>query len=353
MTDRISQNNVEKMVSTSEDLQEITEAQSNSEALPQALPQADELKVRFKSGSIPLQTDFADLIDLANIGRQAVGGAKGQSGPANGFILSSTGRLELKYNDGKGIYIDQDGIAVKLEGSKGLQVTNNGMSVKAGDGIQINAQGVSIKLAADSGLIFDSQHGLKVKATEPVQVFHKGMVMMFAGTVDEIPTGWNLCDGSNGTPNLIDRFILGSKPTNSGKYNDAPLIGAGGEKKCNKKSSTVELSGGIDIEETKLTLDQLPKHHHNDGVCYFGAESVHDIRTSVEYGWEKVGFGNQHVQSVRAEIDFNSGSDYVAKTSEVGGGEGHTHTATMSATAHEHTTDVIPPYYTLAFIIKS
>lgn len=34
---------------------------------------------------------------------------------------------------------------------------------------------------------------------------------------DDIPNGWVLCDGTNGTPNLIDKFIYGYHPTRSNK----------------------------------------------------------------------------------------------------------------------------------------
>ncbi|WP_319938281.1 hypothetical protein [Xenorhabdus littoralis] len=50
----------------------MTDNNRNSESLipakTNAIPLADALKERFKSGSIPLQTDFADLIDMENIG---------------------------------------------------------------------------------------------------------------------------------------------------------------------------------------------------------------------------------------------------------------------------------------------
>ena len=37
-----------------------------------------------------------------------------------------------------------------------------------------------------------------------------GFIGLWSGAADAIPAGWVLCDGSNGTPNLIDRFILGA-----------------------------------------------------------------------------------------------------------------------------------------------
>ncbi len=38
-------------------------------------------------------------------------------------------------------------------------------------------------------------------------VIPTGAIMMWSGTLATIPSGWALCDGTNGTPNLIDRFI--------------------------------------------------------------------------------------------------------------------------------------------------
>lgn len=32
---------------------------------------------------------------------------------------------------------------------------------------------------------------------------------MWSGRLDEIPAGWSLCDGQNGTPDLRDRFVMG------------------------------------------------------------------------------------------------------------------------------------------------
>ena len=36
-----------------------------------------------------------------------------------------------------------------------------------------------------------------------------GVILMWHGDLADIPTGWVLCDGSNGTPNLIAKFIRG------------------------------------------------------------------------------------------------------------------------------------------------
>ena len=37
-----------------------------------------------------------------------------------------------------------------------------------------------------------------------------GTILPYVGDLDKIPHGWFLCDGSNGTPDLRDRFLQGS-----------------------------------------------------------------------------------------------------------------------------------------------
>jgi hypothetical protein len=47
-------------------------------------------------------------------------------------------------------------------------------------------------------------------------VFATGMIMMWSGTVATIPTGWYLCNGSNGTPDLRNKFIIGANSDDAG-----------------------------------------------------------------------------------------------------------------------------------------
>ena len=36
-----------------------------------------------------------------------------------------------------------------------------------------------------------------------------GAILMWSGSSDLIPDGWLLCDGTNGTPDLRNRFVVG------------------------------------------------------------------------------------------------------------------------------------------------
>jgi len=45
---------------------------------------------------------------------------------------------------------------------------------------------------------------------EWLQLYLKGMIVMWHGLIADIPDGWVICDGTNGTPNLSNRFIFGT-----------------------------------------------------------------------------------------------------------------------------------------------
>lgn len=84
----------------------------------------------------------------------------------------------------------------------------------------------------------------KTEAYPNIRIIHvpeiilKGMILMWYGQED-IPKGWHICDGTKGTPNLIDRFIKAS-------------------------DSVGEVNPENVDEENKLVLkeENLPEHHH-------------------------------------------------------------------------------------------
>jgi hypothetical protein len=42
------------------------------------------------------------------------------------------------------------------------------------------------------------------------------MIMMWSGTIATIPTGWVLCNGSNSTPDLRNKFVIGAHTDSAG-----------------------------------------------------------------------------------------------------------------------------------------
>lgn len=43
----------------------------------------------------------------------------------------------------------------------------------------------------------------------------RGLIIIWSGAIVDIPAGWVLCDGNNGTPDLRNRFIIGAGDTYS------------------------------------------------------------------------------------------------------------------------------------------
>ena len=57
----------------------------------------------------------------------------------------------------------------------------------------------------------------------------KGVICLWSGRLDEMPPGWALCDGANGTPNLVARFARGintstTNPGTTGGADSATVI---------------------------------------------------------------------------------------------------------------------------------
>ncbi|MGV8000613.1 hypothetical protein QPK14_00225 [Photorhabdus temperata subsp. temperata] len=231
----------------------LSTGQSNTEnANPESIgPSSDELKNRFKAGSIPLQTDYSDLIDIADIGRRAVGKAPDQTNNPNSALeLDNSSGLKVKTNPTGGISVDSSGIAVKCWPSGGITVTDgaglylklvggnsgngwsgvsglgldsDGVKVKAGNGINVDGSGVSVKAKENNGINVDSSGvSVKAKAGSSIKVDSDGVsidiqsiaselanliippgtIVPFYGNYDNPPSGWVWCDGSNGTPDL-------------------------------------------------------------------------------------------------------------------------------------------------------
>lgn len=44
----------------------------------------------------------------------------------------------------------------------------------------------------------------------PARAMQHGMIIMWFRPIAEIPNGWHLCDGTDGYPDLRDKFVLGA-----------------------------------------------------------------------------------------------------------------------------------------------
>jgi microcystin-dependent protein len=136
--------------------------------------------------------------------------------------------------------------------------------------------------------------------------FPVGGIILWSGSVASIPSGWALCNGSNGTPDLRNRFV----------------VGAG-------SSYAVDATGG--------SADAIVVAHTHTGTTASAGAHTHPVPFDTNTAGFNAGFGG--------------GASAIGTYSTQSAGA-HTHTFTTASTGSSGTNANLPPYYALAYIIK-
>lgn len=161
-----------------------------------------------------------------------------------------------------------------------------------------------------------------------------GMIAQWSGAIGTIPTGWKLCNGTNGTPDLRDRFVIGA----GGSYG---VGGAGGS------ANAVVVShnhAAVSVSTSAFTGSILAPHTHTDSghthpnsaVSFHGFQ-VNPVNQGAVPG--TTGIGNAVISSNSAGTPAGSVTTNTTTTNTAAG---------VSGTGAN-----IPPYYALAYIMKS
>lgn len=158
----------------------------------------------------------------------------------------------------------------------------------------------------------------------------KGIIVMWSGEPSAIPAGWALCDGTNGTPDLRGRFVVGYDNREAATPKDLVYP----DNKNVKNYGAVGNTGGRN--GVLLTAEESGLRQHNHSV-YFNMDTGND--------------DNNH-----DNIFSFSGGDEVSETQPIemiGRRDvnviGTDNSVSSSAIeTHENR----PPYYVLAYIVK-
>ena len=202
-----------------------------------------------------------------------------------------------------------------------------------------------------------------------------GFIGMWSGSAETIPTGWALCDGTNGTPNLTDRFVLGAGKAyqpgvTGGAATATPSVAAGSAKTLN--IGTGAAGTGIGIQGTTLDGNTLPSHYHNFDGGRLNKMGMHDSAQGFMGADTQCTPYRQFIHNTGNSWAHAHGVSDPGHAHAVGSSEhshgitdnGHTHTVTTSAhvhtvtdPGHTHTLtaqvlSTLPPYYALCFIMK-
>ncbi|HEX2094722.1 MAG TPA: hypothetical protein VHG28_20125 [Longimicrobiaceae bacterium] len=209
-------------------------------------------------------------------------------------------------------------LTYSVENATYATITNTTLSLPV-PGSASGTLGVSVASTTVFTLLASNHFtGQTVAASETVGVspdvfgvVPRGTIVMWSGSASDVPTGWSLCDGSPGTPDLVNRFILGA-----GTEQTDPAV--------NDQGGSSSHSHNASADVTVLSAGA-----HNHGV------------PSHWYA-NKAGSGG----SVTV-VDRDARSVSHAKTQTAGN-----HTHQTSTAVHVNSASSLPPYYALAFIIK-
>ena len=75
------------------------------------------------------------------------------------------------------------------------------------------------KLALNNSLKYSDLSSATITSIQGNLGIPSGGIIMWSGAISAIPSGWFLCNGNNGTPNLSDRFVIAADADSGGTYN--------------------------------------------------------------------------------------------------------------------------------------
>jgi hypothetical protein len=143
--------------------------------------------------------------------------------------------------------------------------------------------------------------------------FTSGMIMMWSGTIATIPTGWVLCNGSNSTPDLRNRFIIGAHSDTAGVAYTT-ITGS--------NTQTGGTKDAIVVSHTHTATSTDSGHTHTQNGFGGSAPGATTSATPI-FGSSTTGTGTANI------------------------------TTTIASTGSSGTDQNLPPYYALAFIMKT
>jgi microcystin-dependent protein len=162
-----------------------------------------------------------------------------------------------------------------------------------------------------------------------------GAVQMWSGSVSNIPDGWALCNGTNGTPDLRNRFVVGA----GDQYN-------------------VNNIGGL--KEVALNEAQMPKHKHTASTSTAGSHSHtgstnssgnhrHNYDKSIRgRGYETRNDDTPHGAYQNAYTGYSGNHSHSLNINSNGN---HSHSVTINDTGNNEAHENRPPYYALCYIM--
>jgi hypothetical protein len=208
------------------------------------------------------------------------------------------------------------------------------------------AQAPTATLGTDTTQIATTEF-VNAAATDIVHsIVPRGVILMWSGAIVDIPVGWSICDGTNSTPDLRSRFIVGA----GSSYTVGNIGGTGNVTVTTAAAGSHSHTGNVG--NTAITTAQMPQHGHLfDDIRWSEVSGSYSYNDPM-LGTISVGPG----AGSRSGTDYDNGAHFIQHgTYKTGNSLGHAHTISSDG-SHTHNIDtvsILPPYYALAYIMKT
>lgn len=163
-------------------------------------------------------------------------------------------------------------------------------------------------------------------------------IIMYSGLQADIPANWAICDGNNGTPNLVNKFVVAAASFDT----TVTIPNDGSDSGWRTAVSGTDGASGGSASKT-LGTNELPSHTHSVGTLTGTNTHNHDIiRGSGGSQASNFGIPSPVVENVTTPIQTEDETIDVTISGDTGDQGG-----TMGEAF-----DILPPYYAIAYIMR-
>ena len=171
---------------------------------------------------------------------------------------------------------------------------------------------------------YDNIYGILGTIPAVASAFTAGMIMLWSGSIGSIPSGWTLCNGSNGAPDLRNRFVIAAGDAYS-------------------------------VAQTGGSADSIVVAHNHTVAGTTDSTGISGTFTANSFNNTSGTVSATGVFSAAASNGYHAGGGGASNsyaTYSLNAPHTHTFSTTSNSTGVSGTGANIPPYYALAYIFK-